>query len=61
MSESAFAAYSISLRPATYGEDGTRSYWSDELRRIHWTLDDRPANANDPIVGDCELVLSCKY
>jgi len=60
VSESAFGAYSISLQPMTYGEDGTRSYWSDELRRIHWTREDRPANANDPLVDDCELGIGCK-
>jgi len=61
MSESTFAAYSISLRPMTYGEDGTRSYWSDELRRIHWTRDDRAATANDPLVEECEVGQPCRF
>lgn len=60
LNESAFQAYTISLRPMNYGEEGTRSYRSDEVRRIHWTREDRPANANDPVVDDCDLGQSCK-
>jgi hypothetical protein len=45
----------------TFGEDGTRSYWSDELRRIHWTRDDRAATANDPLVEECEVGQPCRF
>ena len=53
------AGYEIELRPMEYGVDGTRSYWTSELGRIHWTRDDRSATPNDPPIDACEIDPSC--
>jgi hypothetical protein len=57
--ETTATGYVIEMRPQEYGVDGVRSYWADELGRIHWTRDDRAALPNDPIIDVCELEPSC--
>lgn len=54
------AGYVVELRPETYGVDGIRSYWSDELGRVHWTAEDRPATDADPVVDECGLGRPCE-
>jgi len=38
----------MEARPVQFGVDGVRSYWTDELGRIHWTRENRAATADDP-------------
>ena len=39
--------YSLIARPLRYGDDGYRSFFTDEAAVIHWTAEDRAPNASD--------------
>ena len=52
--------YVLEARPAQFGVDGVRSYWMDELQRIHWTRANRAATPNDPVVENCDLGRPCE-
>ena len=43
-----------------FGVDGVRSYWTDELRRIHGTRENRAATAADPVIEECDLGRPCE-
>ncbi len=53
--DSGVVAFAIGARPNPYGAAGVRSYLMDEDGVIHWTLADRDATIDDPIVSECEL------
>lgn len=59
LSEHTAESYTVDVRPTEYGVDGVRSYWFDELGRIHCTREYRSATANDPVVDECEVELHC--
>lgn len=44
--------YVLSGRPQKYGEEGKISFFSDGTFVIHFTTEDRPATAKDPVVAD---------
>jgi len=60
LTETTAAGYVMEARPAQFGVDGVRSYWTDELRRIHWTRENRAATADDPVIEDCDLGRPCE-
>jgi hypothetical protein len=60
LTETTAAGYVIDARPAQFGVDGVRSYWTDELRRIHWTRENRAATADDPVIEECDLGRPCE-
>ena len=47
-------AYVLTAQPATYNEDGVRSFYSDETQKLRWTSDDRVATAEDTEALPCE-------
>ena len=54
------AGYTMEARPVQFGVDGVRSYWTDELRRIHWTRENRAATADDPVIESCDFGRPCE-
>jgi len=60
LTESTAAGYVMELRPAHFGVDGVRSYWTDDLGRIHWTRENRAATAADPVIEECDLGRPCE-
>jgi len=60
LTETTAAGYVIEARPAQFGVDGVRSYWTDELGRIHWTRENRAATATDPVIEECDLGRPCE-
>jgi hypothetical protein len=50
----------MEARPAQFGVDGVRSYWTDELGRVHWTRENRAATAADPVIEQCDLGRPCE-
>jgi hypothetical protein len=60
LTETTAAGYVMEARPVQFGVDGVRSYWMDELRRIHWTRENRAATAADPVIEECDLGRPCE-
>ena len=60
LTETTAAGYIMEARPVQFGVDGVRSYWTDELGRIHWTRENRAATADDPVIEDCDLGRPCE-
>lgn len=60
LTETTAAGYIMEARPVQFGVDGVRSYWTDELGRIHWTRENRAATANDPVIEECDLGRPCE-
>ncbi len=54
------AGYIMEARPVQFGVDGVRSYWTDELGRIHWTRENRAATADVPVIEDCDVGRPCE-
>ena len=52
--------YVLEARPAHFGVDGVRSYWTDDLQRIHWTRENRAATPNDPVIEACDFGRPCE-
>ena len=60
LTETTAAGYIMEARPVQFGVDGVRSYWTDELGRIHWTRENRAATASDPVIEECDLGRPCE-
>ncbi len=60
LTETTAAGYIMEARPVEFGVDGVRSYWTDELGRIHWTRENRAATADDPVIEECDLGRPCE-
>ena len=60
LTETTAEGYVLEARPAQFGVDGVRSYWTDELGRIHWTRENRAATADDPVIEECDLGRPCE-
>ena len=60
LTETTAAGYIMEARPVQFGVDGVRSYWTDELGRIHWSRENRAATASDPVIEDCDLGRPCE-
>lgn len=60
LTETTAAGYVMEARPAQFGVDGVRSYWTDELGRVHWTRENRAATAADPVIEQCDLGRPCE-
>ena len=60
LTETTAAGYVMEARPVHFGVDGVRSYWTDDLGRIHWTRENRPATASDPVIEECDLGRPCE-
>ena len=60
LTETTAAGYVMEARPVQFGVDGVRSYWTDELGRIHWTRENRGATADDPVIEECDLGRPCE-
>jgi hypothetical protein len=43
-------AYKLVVRPQRYGEDGKRSYYTDQSGDIRFTDQNRPPTASDPVL-----------
>jgi hypothetical protein len=60
LTETTAAGYIMEARPVQFGVDGVRSYWTDELGRIHWTRENRAATDADPVIEECDLGRPCE-
>jgi hypothetical protein len=60
LTETTAAGYIMEARPVQFGVDGVRSYWTDELGRIHWTRQNRAATADDPVIEECDVGRPCE-
>jgi hypothetical protein len=49
-SPTSVTSYSYSARPERHGESGYRSFLIDETGLVHFTREDRPATATDPLL-----------